>query len=214
MAVRIENFANTRARSNHKAVKCVNAEGRKCKYIAKFTCLPVRELASVPGWPPPSIRWAHIPTVCACALPLLTDRSNWQSRWRLQPCDPQTGLRTDTTQATDQRVTYYLAAISQPCDSFVSVNDHKITSLMSTWVLGNSKRLFFHNWLFKGAIRNIFINGNPAATHSHYFRHYEKARTQTNSPDHSHTEWITLEGPLVHPRKLTKIYTTSHTRVC
>lgn len=55
------------------------------------------------GDPPPSIRWAHIPTVCACALPLLTDRSNWQSRWRLQPCDPQTGLRTDTTQATDQR---------------------------------------------------------------------------------------------------------------
>lgn len=103
MAVRIENFANARVRSNHKAVKCVNAEGRKCKYIAKFTCLPVRELASVPGWPPPSIRWAHIPTVCACALPLLTDRSNWQSRWRLQPCDPQTGLRTDTTQATDQR---------------------------------------------------------------------------------------------------------------
>lgn len=71
MAVRIENFANTRARSNHKAVKCVNAEGRKCKYIAKFTCLPVRELASVPGWPPPPV-YAElispqcVPVLCHC----------------------------------------------------------------------------------------------------------------------------------------------------
>lgn len=68
MAVRIENFANTRARSNHKAVKCVNAEGRKCKYIAKFTCLPVRELASVPGWPPPQYTLSSYPhSVCLCS---------------------------------------------------------------------------------------------------------------------------------------------------
>lgn len=43
------------------------------------------------GWAP---QW-----MCVCTLPLLTDRSHWQSRWRLRPCDPQPRLRTNMTQA-------------------------------------------------------------------------------------------------------------------
>lgn len=47
------------------------------------------------GWAP---QW-----MCVCTLPLLTDRSHWQSRWRLRPCDPQPRLRTNMTQAAYRR---------------------------------------------------------------------------------------------------------------
>lgn len=30
---------------------------------------------------------------CVCARPQLSDRSHWPSRWRLQPCDPQSRTR-------------------------------------------------------------------------------------------------------------------------
>lgn len=100
-----------------KAVKCVNA--KNCKYIH----LSVRELASAWDWP--WVYTEHISPqwVCVCALPLLTDRSHWQSRWRLQPCDPRTGLRTDTAQASDQTGA---SLVRQPGSWCVCVNVYGI----------------------------------------------------------------------------------------
>lgn len=82
-----------------KTVKFVSAEN--CKYTTKYIHMCVRPhvgLSPNPrsdGWAP---QW-----MCVCTLPLLTDRSHWQSRWRLQPCDPQARLRTNMTQAAYRR---------------------------------------------------------------------------------------------------------------
>lgn len=45
-------------------------------------------------------------------------------------CFCHTNVHFDYSHLLGKNSTYYLAAISQPCDSFVSVNDHKITSLI------------------------------------------------------------------------------------
>lgn len=86
-----------------KAVKCVNAENCKHKYITKYIHLCLRACISLSLTPWVYAEPRSLQRVRVCALPLLTDRSHWQSRWRLQPCDPRTRLRTDTTQAGDQR---------------------------------------------------------------------------------------------------------------
>lgn len=45
-------------------------------------------------------------------------------------CFCHTNVHFDYSHLLGKNSTYYLAAISQPCNSFVSVNDHKITSLI------------------------------------------------------------------------------------
>lgn len=92
-------YCKHRAQGGVKAVKFVSSEN--LKYIAKYVhmCLsPGIGLSLDPlteGW---GSQW-----MCVCTLPLLTDRSRWQSRWGLRPCDPQARLRTNMTQAADRR---------------------------------------------------------------------------------------------------------------